>query len=113
VLDARARRIAQNESRFRDINERLQADLRRLPGDGDPVEFVCECGKTECTRGVRLTADEYERVREDPTLFAMIPGHDIDDVEDVVFENERYAVARKKPPAHPVVEATDRRSGTG
>ena len=111
MLDARARRIADNESRFREINERLEADLRRLPVDGDPVEFVCECGRTECTASVRLTIGEYEKVREDPTTFAMLPGHDIADVEDVLFSNERYAVARKKPEAWPVVEETDPRRG--
>lgn len=111
--DARARRIADNESRFRDINERLEADLRRLPSDDGPVEFVCECGHLECTAGVSLTVAEYEQVRQDPTTFAMVPGHDIEDVEDVVFANERYAVARKKPPTRPVVIETDRRSTSG
>jgi hypothetical protein len=111
VLDARARRIADNESRFREINERLEADLRRLPSEDGPVEFVCECGRTECAASVQLTIDEYEQVRKDSTTFAMLPGHDIEDVEDVVFSNERYAVARKKPPAWPVVEARDPRTG--
>ena len=113
MLDARARRIADNESRFRDIHERLDADLRRLPVDGEPVEFVCECGHLSCTASVRLTVDEYEQVRGEPTHFAMLPGHQIEDVEDVIFENDRYAVARKKPPAWPVVQQTDRRTGSG
>ena len=104
------RRIADNESRFRDINERLERDLRRLPVDGEPVEFVCECGRLECTQSVLLTLDEYERVRQDPTTFAMLHGHEIDDVEDVLYDCERYVIARKKPPTHPLVEATDRRS---
>ena len=109
-MDARARRIADNESRFRDINERLEADLRRLPVDGDPVEFVCECGHLECTESVPLTLDEYERVRQDATTFAMLPGHEIDDVEDVLYRCDRYLVARKRPQTRPIVEATDRRA---
>jgi hypothetical protein len=113
VPDARARRIADNESRFRGINERLEADLRRLPSDGGTVEFVCECGHLECTASVALTVDEYEDVRKDSTTFAMVPGHDIEDVEDVVLSNERYAVARKKPPTWPVVKQTDPRSDSG
>jgi hypothetical protein len=43
----------------------------------------------------------------------MRPGHQIPDVEDVVFDTERYLVARKKPPSHPIVERTDPRSGLG
>ena len=107
------RRIADNESRFRDINERLEADLRRLPSDDSPIEFVCECGSTECTASVSLTVAEYEQVRQDPTTFAMVPGHEIADVEDVVLANERYAVARKKPPSWPVVTERDRRTDSG
>ena len=113
MLDARARRIADNESRFREINERLEADLRRLPVDSGPVEFVCECGHTDCTASVLLTVDEYEQVREDATTFAMLPGHDIEDVEDVILRHDRYVVARKKPPSWPVVVETDRRTDTG
>ena len=109
-MDARRRHIAENEVRFRDINERLEADLRRLPVDGEPVEFVCECGYLECAQSVRLTLDEYEEVRKDPTTFALIPGHEILDAEDVVVANERYVVARKKPPTRPLVEATDPRA---
>ena len=109
MLDARARRIADNESRFRDINERLEADLRRIPVDGDPVEFVCECGMIECTASVLLTIEEYERVRSDPLLFALLPGHEIEDAEDVVAKAERFYVVRKKPAAQVVVEETDPR----
>jgi hypothetical protein len=107
--DARMRRIAENEVRFRAINERLEADLRRLPSDGEPVGFICECGHPECTESVPLTIDEYERVRADPVLFALLPGHEIDDVEDVVTVTDRYVVVRKKAPSRPLAEATDPR----
>jgi hypothetical protein len=112
VLDERARRIAENESRFREINERLEADLRKLPVDDNPVAFVCECGKLACADGVRLTLSEYERVRADPLLFAILPGHEIEDVEDVVAREERFAVVRKHLDAAEVVERADRRTAT-
>jgi hypothetical protein len=110
VLDARARRIADNESRFRDINERLEADLRRLPTDPEPVDFVCECGHSDCTASVPLTLDEYEGVRAESVLFALLPGHEIADAEDVVTTTERYIVVRKKPETAPIVEETDPRA---
>ena len=109
-MDARTRRIADNETRFRDINERLEADLRRLPVDGESVDFVCECGMVECARSVSLTLDEYEKVREDPVAFVLLPGHEIGDVEDVLYRSDRYFVVRKKPPSHPIAEQNDRRS---
>lgn len=111
MLDARTRRIADNESRFREINERLSADLQKLPADGEPVEFVCECGYADCAESVRLTLDEYELVRADPLLFAVVPRHEILDVESVVTVTDRYVVVRKDAESAPVVEASDPRSG--
>ena len=109
-MDARTRRIADNESRFRDINERLESDLRRLPVDGEPVEFVCECGQLECSASVRLTLDEYERVRGDSATFAILPGHEIGDVEDVIERGERFFVVRKHLESRPIAEERDRRA---
>lgn len=106
----REQRIAQNESRFRDINERLERDLDQLPDDGGSVEYVCECGRASCAQPVTLLRDEYEHVRGDARTFVIVPGHQFEDVEDVLAETERYAVVRKKPPTHPLVEATDPRS---
>ena len=42
-----------------------------------------------------MTVAEYERVRADPTHFAVLPGHEIPDVEDVVGRNEGFLVVRK------------------
>jgi mannose-1-phosphate guanylyltransferase len=110
VLDARARRIAENESRFRDINERLEGGLRRLPDDGTPADFVCECGNASCAASVALTIAEYERARQDPLLFVVLPGHEIPDVEQVIAQTDRYFVVRKDPETAPIVERTDPRA---
>lgn len=108
-MDERARRIADNESRFREINERLRADLRALPDDEETVGFVCECGRVDCTEQVPLTLSEYETVRASSTDFAIVPGHEMGDVEDVVDVNERFARVRKHPETAPRVRATDPR----
>ena len=110
MADARRRRIAENESRFREINDRLREGLRSLPADEGPVSFICECGHAECTETVPLHLDEYERVRQDPLLFALLPGHQIEDTEDVLSATDRFLVVRKRPPTHPIVEATDPRA---
>jgi hypothetical protein len=111
-VDARARRIADNESRFREINERLRTDLAALPDDEAPVDFICECGRADCAETVRLTLAEYEAVRASSLDFAVVPGHQAPDVEDVVDLNERYARVRKHPEAADRVRASDpRRDG--
>ena len=110
MLDARARRIAQNESRFREINERLQGGLKQLPDDGAPVPFVCECGNVTCSAAITVTLEEYERARQDPLLFLLLPGHEIPDVEHVLVRSDAYVVVRKDPGAAPLVEETDPRA---
>ena len=105
----RERRIAENESRFRDINERLESDLRRIPDDGEPADYVCECGNAGCSDPVPLLRGEVEHVRSDPLTFVVVPGHEVPDVEDVLFAGERYAVVRKHPQTAPLVEETDPR----
>ena len=108
-MDERTQRIAENESRFRDINERLRGDLRALPDDAAPVDFVCECGRIDCADPVPLTLTEYEGIRASPLDFAIVPGHQAPDVEDVVDFNDRFARVRKHPESAPIVRATDPR----
>lgn len=112
-MDARARRIADNESRFREINERLRSDLRALPAIAEPVEFVCECGRIDCAETVRLTLPEYEAIRASSLDFAVVPGHQVPDVEDVVDLHDRYARVRKHPEAAERVVETDPRRDDG
>ncbi|MEA2310157.1 MAG: hypothetical protein QOE28_125 [Solirubrobacteraceae bacterium] len=101
-------RLARNEATFRRINE----DIRRGrdPGDETLVGFVCECGAPDCTRLIEMTTAEYERVRSDPLLFAVVSGHEIDGIETVVDRNERYTVVRKMAASEPVALATDPRT---
>jgi hypothetical protein len=108
-MNERARRIADNESRFREINERLREDLRALPDDEAPIDFVCECGKIDCAERVSMTVGEYETVRATSLDFFVVPGHDLGDVEDVVDVNERFARVRKHPEAAARVRESDPR----
>jgi hypothetical protein len=104
MADERAVRVASNEARFREINERLARDLEGIVDEPDELlPFVCECGLRTCKDPVRLSAREFRRVRREPTLFAIVPGHEIDDLEDVLEVHARYAVIRKRPETWPIV----------
>lgn len=95
-MDDRERRLGLNEALFREVNERLDELAETFGGDdGVRHDFICECGDPSCAERISLTLDEYNRVRADPTQFAIRPGHRAGDIERVVFENERYAVVRK------------------
>ena len=80
---------------FREVNERIE-DLAATFGLGDrPLELICECGDTSCTRAISMTSAEYAALRKDPALFAVYPGHESPDVERIVEQREGYDVIRK------------------
>jgi len=93
--DARAARIAENEVRFRDINERLRGDLEALTGEEEVLRFVCECGNASCREAIAIALGEYQGVRAHPLHFAVTPGHEIPDVETVIERHQRYFVVEK------------------
>jgi hypothetical protein len=108
--DERAARLARNEARFREINERVERDLEPLVDTQDEqLPFVCECGRPNCTDTIRMSVAEYESIRGDATRFAVVSGHEIEDVEDVVERTDRYFVVQKHPQTWEIAEQTDPR----
>ena len=104
----RKEQIARNEALFREVNERVQEvseDRATLTTD-----FVCECGDAACTKTVPLHDEEYEGVRADPLLFAVVPGHEIRDVEEVIARTERFLVVRKHIAEGLIARKTDPRA---
>jgi hypothetical protein len=108
----RDERIARNEALFRSVNERVRALVESsAQSDRDPVAFVCECGREDCAESVELTLGDYERVRSDSSLFMVVPGHEIADVEDVVERpSDRYVIVRKHEEEAEVALETDPRA---
>jgi hypothetical protein len=106
----RQRRVADNESLFRDVNERIGETVAHF-GVGDQAMFLCECGHADCTLPVELTLDEYEAVRAAGARFLVLPGHEIEDVDAVVERHSRYFVVEKVPgPGRKVAEERDPRA---
>jgi hypothetical protein len=112
--DERAIRLAENEARFRAINDRVERDLENVVDDtAELLPFICECAQPTCTATIVLSIAEYERVRSDPVLFAVAPGHEMPDIEDVLERLERYYLIRKHPETWDVVTEMDPRRGGG
>ena len=100
--------LARNEALFREVNERV--DEVSATATLDSIDFICECGNADCTEAIALTPSEYERVRADPLLFAVVPGHEIPDVEEVVSESKRFYVVRKHEGEARIARITDPRA---
>ena len=99
-------RVAMNEATFRKVNEAMEV----AQDPSGRLTFVCECGRLGCSKLVKLTRAEYERIRKNPRRFAILDGHEILDAEEIVERHERYLVVEKAgDPEAEVVEHTDPR----
>jgi hypothetical protein len=101
------RRAAQAEVNGRRINEAIE----RGDGDGEASVFVCECGYVGCNVTVELSVAEYEAVRTDFDRFLVVPGHEIDEVDEVVERHPSYlVVVKREPEAKAIAHAGDERT---
>lgn len=108
--DERALRIGLNEALFRRVNEEIES-LNDGFGKPDTMSVVCECGNGQCVEQIDIPLADYERVRADPHLFVIVPGHDISEVESVVERTDAWEVVRKdRGIPELVAERTDPRS---
>ena len=87
-------RLAENESLFRGVNERID-EIGAAVSGSKTTDYVCECSDTACFKTIELTKDEYERARSRPTVFMLVPGHQRPEIELVVEENERFLLVEK------------------
>jgi len=96
-----------NEATFRKVNEGMEAGQ----SPEGLLGFFCECGRLGCNKLIELTRAEYEGVRAHSRRFALVDGHEIDEVEDVVERTDRFIVVEKRgKPEAEIVEHTDPRA---
>jgi len=109
-VQSRERRVAENEVRFRALNERLEERASTWRGSEGELSVVCECGDEDCTAAIELSVPEYEAVRAVETQFVLLRGHEREDVEDVVGGGAKWLVVRKRGEAGEIAAQTDPRS---
>ncbi len=109
-MDARERRLAENETIFRSVNERIEHLARPQGDDAHVFEFLCECSNLDCTLRLPLTIAEYEEVRSDPTVFVVAPGHDLPEIEEIVHKTSTHQVVKKQGEAAALAADRDPRS---
>jgi len=109
-MEERDERLARNEALFRDVNERIAAQGSEWELDApDLHDYLCECGRRDCTMRVSMTRQEYERVRRHGKQFFVVPGHELPEVEHVVEREDRYLVVEKHGTAGNFADALDPR----
>jgi hypothetical protein len=109
-VDARERRLAQNETLFREVNERIE-DLALTHTDDDHVyEFLCECSNAHCDLRLSLPLSTYEQARRDSATFIVAAGHDLPEIEEVILRCSGFQLVRKHGQAAELAAETDPRS---
>lgn len=98
---------ARNESLTRTVNEQV-ATLDARAGSWANAEqrfhFHCECGRAGgCRDRVLMTLVEYGQVRQQADRFAVVPGHETDEIEIVVERDERFFIVDKRDAYEPFV----------
>jgi predicted NBD/HSP70 family sugar kinase len=114
LVGAREERLALNEALFREVNERVvevATHFIEVETKGEAVEFTCECGRRDCLERIAMTVAEYQAIRAEPTRFAVLPGHELPEIESVVERHPKYLVVEKRDPeAQEIVRESDPRT---
>jgi hypothetical protein len=105
-VDARDKRLAQNEALFREVNERLQDHAE----PGGVNHYLCECANSDCTFRITLPTAEYEEVRSDSKQFMVLPQHYTPEIEELVADKGSHWIVRKSGEEGEYVEKLDPRS---
>lgn len=107
-IDPRARRLAENEALFREVNENIKQVAENLVAEEEPYEFLCECGQRDCAERLMMTVGALEAVRQHPARFVIVAGHEIPDIEVVLATFDGYSIVEKKGDAAEVAAELDR-----
>ena len=112
-MDRSAERVGHNDATFRAANERIR-DTAEAEEMTEKIPFLCECAEENCTQIVRLSHEQYESIRRNPTHFLHTPEHEVSDRPhtEVVERNHTYVVVRKQGTAAEIAENLDPRAAT-
>jgi len=94
-MSPRDERAIRNEALFREVNVHI-ADLEeRVHANGELLPLVCECVRTGCSVPIAVEPSIFNRVRDNPLQFLVVPGHEDLDVESVVERHGGYLIVEK------------------
>lgn len=86
-VSSRDESVVRTEEFFKRVNDTMRNEL----GDGD-AKFLCECGNIACTERLALTAEDLRLLHSIDGSFAVLPGHQIPEIETLVKENGQCAI---------------------
>ena len=108
-------RAAENQSLFREVNERVKDLNVRFSFVTKVGDWICECANDTCFEHLALSADEYEAIRRDGASFVVATSdeHVWPDVERVTERNTRYWVVEMNDRASELAKRANPRPHEG
>jgi hypothetical protein len=85
------RSVASAEVSGRRVNEAIERGAEQ-----DAAVFVCECGHLGCSTTIELSMVEYEAVRTNFDRFLLMPGHEIERIDEIVERHPNHLVIVKR-----------------
>ena len=102
------RRLIENEMIFRRMNEKVGDDLEALSAmhidDGTAhlikdedflLRFKCECTDENCELRIPMKLSTYQDVHSNRDTFIVLPGHQVDTIEETTKRTKNYWVVQK------------------
>jgi hypothetical protein len=99
-------RAARNEALFREVNENIARLEERHGTTTTEPAYICECANAGCAEQVLIDFETYRRVRAEPRLFFVRPGHEDRQLERIVERHDGYLVVEKTGEAGKIAEQT-------
>jgi hypothetical protein len=80
-----------NSLLIREVNQRV-VELSDSWSDGEPREFLCECGDEGCIQVIPVTRADYQAAREHPGRYLITSDHGADAGTKVRTRRDRYTI---------------------
>jgi hypothetical protein len=112
LTEARQRKLAQNQTLFREVNDRIHELAAQLGSKQRDIQIICECSDETCSEPITLPIADYEQVRHSAARFLVRPGHEIPEIERVVSGDSEHVVVEKLGPAAAVAAEVRRTTGS-
>ena len=93
-VESREQRVARNEELFLVVNREIEKLEEKL-GHSEMLNLLCECSQKHCLHTLEVEPSVYQRVRSNPLLFFLVPGHEDREVERVVEQAPQYLIVEK------------------
>lgn len=111
--DRQQRRVARNQSRFREMNERTRRGIDAFEEHAEHYPIMCECAVSECNETIQLSRADYARARAMPGTFIVLPDHVMAAAEVVVERTDSFWIIQKLPDDGLRVAAENYNGGNG